>query len=159
MPEDVQGQVPADDTQVVQSDATTDADTPKTFDEEYVKGLRIEAAKYRKELQALKQQQEQVSNATLSEVDRLKKQLETLQKERDNLTRRQRNELMGRAVEKAASKVGVDAELTTSLLATDDLDLDDDEMPKQIEKRPRQLVQKHRIDILKAAQEGRLLGE
>ncbi|MFL5801684.1 MAG: hypothetical protein ACJ8CR_08065 [Roseiflexaceae bacterium] len=78
-------------------------------------------AKYRKELQAFKQHQQDTDNATLSEVDRLKKQVETLQRERDDVTARQHKELMGRAVEKAALKVGVDAELATSLLMTDDL--------------------------------------
>jgi len=136
-----EGQVPAAETQVANADTATDA-TPKTFSEEYVKELRAEAAKHRTELQALKAQQEAAANANLSEAERLKKEVEKLTSERDAIVAKRKADEVNRLVEKASVKTGLDPELASSLLKTDDLDIDEDSTPKEIEKRLRALVAK-----------------
>lgn len=122
--------------------STEPASDTKTFSQEYVSELRSEAAKYRKELQALKQQQEAAANATLSETEQLKKQLETLQKERDDVLASRRRDMLGRLIEKSAGKVGIDPELAAGLVKSDDLDIDDEDVTTKIEKRMRALLAK-----------------
>jgi hypothetical protein len=142
--EDVQGQAPADQTQVVESDITTeDAGTEtKSFDAEYVAKLRRENATYRKRAQELEQAQKQTELAKLSDLERLTKENADLKQAHEVLLASQRKFEVGRMVDAAAGKVGLDAELVTALLKTDELDVSDADAPKLIEKQMRALLNK-----------------
>jgi hypothetical protein len=142
--DDVQGQVPTDQTQVVETDVTAEDNgtEPKTFDAEYVSKLRRENATYRKRTQELELAQKQVDLAKLDDVDRLTKENADLKQGYETLLASQRTLEIGQLVEKAAGKVGLDAELVAALVKTDDIDHTDEDAPKQIEKQMRALLQK-----------------
>jgi hypothetical protein len=62
-----------------EQDSTTEEtqqDTTKTFDESYVKELRAEAAKHRKDAADAKKRAQELENASLSETEKLKKEAE-----------------------------------------------------------------------------------
>lgn len=120
---------------------------PKTYDEDYVKGLRGEAAGYRVEAKKLKEQVEtltkQVSELEDKDkptVERLTKRNSELEKAMEELVDQVAGErLMNKIVAEAAKQNVVNPEIAYKLLDTTDLEDD----PKSIKKAVEGLVKEN----------------
>lgn len=101
-------------TQDVEETTSTDAGAePKTFDEDYVKELRSEAAKYRKQLRELEKGKaaadkrlQEIEDQELSDKERLKKQLAESQESVERLQRENRESRLRAEVERLARSAG-----------------------------------------------------
>lgn len=94
--------------------------------------LRSESANLRKRLKELEGAEEQRTQATLSEQEKLSKQAIKLQAERDTLATELRTERARIAISRSAAKVGIDPELAESL-ALAQLVFDDAGQPTNVE--------------------------
>lgn len=107
---------PPDPTQVVAPEPGTTPDppepTPKTFDEEYVKKIRDEAAKYRTERNNLQKEKDDAAKAKMDETDRLKLEKEEADQRTKEVEAQLATERIGNAISRAAS--------TASFFAPDD---------------------------------------
>lgn len=105
---------------------------PKTYDAEYVKGLRAEAAKHRKEASEAKARASELENASLSEAEKLKKEAEDGRKLAESATGKLRAaNLRDALAEKGFS--GTQAKAVAKLLS--DVDYDADDEPKNLDAR------------------------
>lgn len=107
---------------------------PKVFDEEYVRGLRSEAAANRKKAEALEAKLKERDDADLSETDRLKK---AAQEATDKLTAtetRARERLAKAEVKTAAVAANIIDPDTAFVLLRDKIEFDDDGEPKDVAK-------------------------
>lgn len=97
----------ADAQAVSQADSNqtgADGQEPKVYDAEYVGKLRSEAASYRTRLSNAEKRLGEIENGQLSEMQKLQKQLETAQSERDALSRDARLGKIAGAAAKAQAK-------------------------------------------------------
>ena len=85
---------------------TQEGQEPKTFDEDYVKRLRAEAASYRKRLRELEEKVKRYEDEKLSEQERLQKRLAELEQEHTQVLADMEALRLRHAVERAASKLG-----------------------------------------------------
>lgn len=105
---------------------------PKTFDEDYVKSLRAEAAKHRKEAADAKAKAAELENAQLSETERLKKEAETGRQLAETATGKLRTaNLRDALAEKGFA--GAQAKAVARLLSG--VEYDDDDEPKNLDAR------------------------
>ena len=79
---------------------------PRTFDEEYVKKLRAEAAGYRRRVRELEEKVKRYEDEKLSEQERLQKRLVELEQEHAQVLAEMEALRLRHAVERAASKLG-----------------------------------------------------
>lgn len=156
MPEEkVQGQVPKDvvgqepdvsgqEPQVATPQAgETQGQEPESFDAEYVRKLRAEAAEYRKRLRELEAAVKKQEEAKLSETERLQQRLAELEKEQAEWQRERQERTLKYEVMLAAGKLGiVDAEAAYKLLDLSAIEFDEDGNPTNIEKALRDLIAK-----------------
>lgn len=149
MPTDVNdqdaGQVPdsqddqvspgSDDTQVTTGDDGQEPDASKTFDAEYVKKLRAEAAANRKKASQLEAELKKHQDAQLSEIEKAKKAASETAARLEAAEAALRAERVGREVERAAIKLNLDPELAGRLVSADMLEFDEESgMPTNTEK-------------------------
>lgn len=122
---DAPGQAPGAEGQ--ESPAAEQPQQGKTFDEDYVKALRTEAAKHRTEKAAVEAELKKLQDAQLSDAERQSKRLTELEALTAQL-RSERSELKTRnEVERLARKMGiVDEDAAYRLLDTASLKLDED---------------------------------
>lgn len=112
--------------------STPAQDAPKVFDAAYVDELRKEAAKYRTELRKLQTAREAEENATLSEVERAKREAATLAEQYTATKQALRAERARLVVMTEAQALGLDGSLAAELLTPDKLEYDDDDKPKSV---------------------------
>jgi hypothetical protein len=123
---------PPADGQAPPVDTPPEGTPPKTFDEDYVKTLRAEAAKHRKEAADAKARAAELENATLSETEKLKKEAEEGRKLAETATGKLRNaNLRDALAEKGFT--GPQAKAVTRLLS--DLEYDGEDEPKNLDAR------------------------
>jgi hypothetical protein len=104
----------------------------KTFDESYVKELRAEAAKHRKEAADAKKRAQELENANLSETEKLKKEAEDGRKLAESATGKLRTaNLRDALAEKGFS--GARSKAVARLLSGVEYDADDE--PKNLDAR------------------------
>lgn len=155
MPEEkVQGQVPNEiagqgpdvsgqEPQVATQAGETQGQEPESFDAEYVRKLRAEAAEYRKRLRDLEAAVKKQEEAKLSETERLQQRLAELEKEQAEWQRERQERTLKYEVMLAAGKLGiVDAEAAYKLLDLSAIEFDEDGNPTNIEKALRGLIAK-----------------
>ncbi|HOM83934.1 MAG TPA: phage scaffolding protein [Armatimonadota bacterium] len=157
MPEEkVQGQVPSDESvgqgpnesgrepqggSLQESEAR--GQEPESFDVEYVRKLRAEAAEYRKRLRELEAAVKKQEEAKLSETERLQQRLAELEREQAEWQRERQERTLKYEVMLAAGRLGiVDAEAAYKLLDLSTIEFDEDGNPTNIEKALRNLVSK-----------------
>ena len=116
----------------------------KQFDAAYVQKLRSEAAKYRKRLRELEEALKAKEEAEMSEQERLQKRLAELEKERDTLAARAREQAVRFEVAATAQRLGIQsADAAWRLLDTERLAFDDEGKPTNLEALLRETVQKY----------------
>lgn len=100
------------------SSTTPSGQEPKaeTFDAEYVKTLRAEAAANRKKAADLEAKLKEHEDAKLSEAERLKKQADEATQRADQLAAELRQERTRLAVGRAAAEAGIAAEIAERLI-------------------------------------------
>jgi len=96
----------------------TDGQEPRTetFDADYVKKLRQEAAEYRKRATAAEGKVKEFETAALSESEKLAKQAQEAAERATALEQQLRQERVQRAIVTAAAKAGLPAELAARLV-------------------------------------------
>lgn len=152
MPEDV-GQEPDASGQVPQPEAERAPSAPaaapapaveREQDEpDEVRTLRREAASYRRRLRELEQQLRQREEEELSEAERLRRRLEELERERDTWARERRERTVRYEVMLAASRLGiVDPDAAYRLLDVDQIELDDDGRPRDLDRALKELLRR-----------------
>jgi len=110
-------------------------DASKTFDAEYVKKLRAEAAANRKKASQLEAELKKHQDAQLSEIEKAKKAAAETAARLEATEAALRAERVGREVERAAVKLNLDPELAGRLVSADMLEFDDETgMPTNTEK-------------------------
>jgi len=125
----------------------------KVFDAAYVQELRSEAAKYRKRLRELERALKEKEEAEMSEQERLQKRLAELEKERDALAARAREQAVRFEVASVAQRLGIQsADVAWRLLDTERLAFDDDGKPTNVEALLRDLVQAYPFLVSGGAQ-------
>lgn len=105
---------------------------PKTFDEEYVKGLRAENARHRKEAADAKRRAEELETASLSETERLKKEAEDGRKLAETATGKLRSANLRDALAEQGF-TGARAKAVARLLSG--VEYDEDDEPKNLKDR------------------------
>lgn len=111
---------------------------PKTYDEEYVKGLRREAAGYRTRLNTLEEAENQRKAAEMSEVERLNIAKEEADKKAQGHEKALKTERLTYTAERLATKLGGKPERAEGIARLADLagvEFDDNGKPdsKQVE--------------------------
>ena len=106
------------------------ATPPKTYDEDYVKKLREEAAKYRTERNSLQKAQDDAAKAKMDEVDRLKLEKE----EKDNEAKALRDQLSQERVSNAIARAAASANFhapddAAAFIKTTEIKLNEDGTP------------------------------
>ncbi len=107
-----------------------DAPEPKMFDAEYVKTLRAEAAKYRKEAQAFKAEADQFKTAQMSETERLQKEAADAKAAAAQAAQMLRDARKEAAIARAAVTHGVAPDLLGKLV---EVEFDDSGMPVDVD--------------------------
>ena len=116
---------------------------PATFDLAYVKQLRQEAAEARTKLKALEAKQKVADDAQLSEVEKAQKAAAEATAQASQAAEALKAERTGRAVEKAAVKLGIDPDLASELVKPAMLEYDAETgLPKDVEKVLQALLKK-----------------
>lgn len=135
--EGTQGQASAegDGSQALSSDGEA-----KVFDAEYVRQLRKEAAKWRKDAQDYKAQIDQFEQAQMTEAERLKAQVEAAQKAAQEADTRARQAVREAVLAREASKHQVDAKLLGRLV---DVEFDADGKPVNVEASVNQVLARY----------------
>lgn len=110
------------------------------FDAAYVKTLRAEAADNRTKLRAAEAKLKALEDADLTETDRMKKQAAADDTEKQRLAAALMALQVERAVTRAASKVGIAADLAVRLINPKDLEFDEDGNAKNADKLLAELV-------------------
>jgi multidrug efflux pump subunit AcrA (membrane-fusion protein) len=103
---------------------------PKVFDEEYVKSLRAEAAKYRKEAQAAAAKVATFETERMTEAERLQAQTKAAQEAAQAAQTELRKARAETAISREALKHGIDMTLLTKLV---DVEFDDNGMPTNVD--------------------------
>ncbi len=103
---------------------------PKVFDEEYVKGLRAEAAKYRKEAQAAAAKVANFETERMTEAEKLQAQAKAAQDAAQAAQTELRQARAETAISREALKHGVDMTLLAKLV---DVEFDDSGMPTNVD--------------------------
>ncbi len=124
-----------------QAPTTTTTPEPEVFDREYVSKLRSEAASYRTKLKQLEDAQAAAEQAKMGDLERATKALETLKAQTAATEAALKMERVGRAVEKAAMRLGLDPELASKLLDPETLEFVDG-VPSDPEKQLKALLAK-----------------
>lgn len=123
---------------------------PRTFDEEYVKSLRAEAAKHRKDATDAKRRAEELENASLSETEKLKKEAADGRQLAETATGKLRTaNLRDALAEKGFA--GARAKAVARLLSSVEYDAEDE--PKNLDARLKAAEQEYG-DIAKAGTNG-----
>ena len=104
---------------------TTPQAEPEVFDREYVSKLRQEAASYRTKLKQLEDAQTEAEQAKLGDLERTALALEATKAQMATTEAALKLERVGRAVEKAAMRLGLDPELASKLLDPETLEFID----------------------------------
>ena len=109
---------------------TPPAAEPTTFDAEYVRQLRAEAARYRREAQDAKAKNASYEAEKLTEAERLQAQAKAAQEAMQAAVSELRQARAEAAIAKAAAKEGVNPVLLGKLVA---VDFDDNGQPVNVE--------------------------
>lgn len=152
VPTAVEGQVPATASATTPA-TTTPATTPetpaaKTYDEEYVRKLRDEAAAHRTKLKAFEDAEAEAKKAAMSETERLKAEVAEAKQAGEAAMARAREALGKAAVTAAAAKLGVNGELAQKLVS---VEFDGEGNPTGVDEALAKLVKDHPYLIAAAA--------
>lgn len=123
-----------DDGQQIERGSDGQEPDAKTFDAEYVKKLRAEAAANRKKAQQLEGELKKHQDAQLSEIEKAKKAAAETATKLEAAEAALRAERVGREVERAAVKLNLDPELAARLVSVEMLEFDDAGLPTNTEK-------------------------
>jgi len=136
------GQEPVDAGQepvaeVTEKDAASAGQEPEEerFDAEYVRGLRREAAEYRKRLRELEAKVKADEDAKLTEAERLQNRLAELERQQAEYERERQERTLKYEIMLAANKLGiVDADAAYKLLDLAQVEYADDGTPKNLDR-------------------------
>lgn len=117
-----------------QNESGEQADTQKTFDADYVKGLRAEAAKYRREAKAAQEKVKTFEDRDLSEQDKALKEANEAKQRAEQAEAALKHERLTGAITRAASKAGfADPDDAVALIDQSKVEYDDDGKPANID--------------------------
>lgn len=103
---------------------------PKTYDEEYVRKLREESARYRTERNTLKKAQDDAAKAKMDEVDRLKLEKEEAENEAKAIKDQLAQERVSNAIARAAASANFHApDDAAAFIKPTEIKLNDDGSP------------------------------
>ena len=126
------GQTPPEGQQTTPETPQEGQGTPKTFDEDYVKSLRAEAAKHRKEAADTKARLQALEDAKLSETEKLQKQAEEGKQLAEQATGKLRQANLRDAIAEKGF-TGPQAKAVARLL--DSIEYDDSDEPTNLDAR------------------------
>ena len=110
-------------------------ETSESFDAEYVKKLRSEAAEYRRKLRELETRVKEEDDKKLSETERMQRKLADLEKEAEQLKRDRQERTVRYETMLAASKLNiVDPDAAFRLMDASALEFDENGSPTNMEK-------------------------
>src|SRR5690349_20203414 len=113
-------------------EGTQETAETKTFDADYVKGLRAEAAKHRKEAAEARKRAEELETAQLSETEKLKKEAEDGRRLAESATTKLRSANLRDALAEQGF-TGARAKAVARLLSG--VEYDDEDEPKNLKER------------------------
>ncbi|MFA6046181.1 MAG: hypothetical protein WC718_14450 [Phycisphaerales bacterium] len=150
MPDPVEGQAQGAESQGSTNSGTASGQAQgEEFDKDRamatIKKLRDfekEAKAQLKELETLKAKQAEQEQANMSEKEKAEARAAAAEKEREEARAEARRLRVERAIEKAAAKLGLDADLAASLLKPDALEIDEEGKPKGVEEALGELLKK-----------------
>lgn len=116
----------------------------KTFDESYVKSLRAENAKYRKEAQATAKALKDREDADKSELEKAQARVSELEQQSSTTSTTVQELRVENAVLREAANAGItDVRAAVKLLDWQQIDYDDDGMPKNVEPLLKELTKEY----------------
>jgi hypothetical protein len=138
--EETTGQEPVIEPTDQESTGGNQQEEPKSFDADYVKKLRDEAASWRRKVKDLETKVTGFEQEKMSEAERLKAQADAAKAEAQAAQEALRKARAEAAISREAAKHGVDADLLTRLVTPE---FDDDGNPAGIDAAINDLLTKH----------------
>ena len=119
-------------------------ESPKTFDESYVKSLRSEAAKYRKEAQEAQKQLKDREDADKSELEKAQNRIAELEKSDTDTASTIQGLRVENAVLREAGGLGItNLKAAQRLIDREALQFDDDGQPQNTESLLKELIKEY----------------
>lgn len=136
MSEEAQGQEP----ETSGGESAQDATTPKTFNEDYVRGLREEAAGWRRKAQEAAAKIGDFEKAQMTEAERLKAEAQEAKAQAEAARAAAKQAIARAEITRHAAKVGLDPTLAERLV---DVQFDDAGQPTGVDEAINNLLQQY----------------